>query len=77
MIISSDQRPHDGGRELRENCDLRNVNVSCFEGDCLIKFFDELIHLVVTVFAELVNVVAVSISMNVAVVAAVGFDETD
>ena len=44
-----------------------------FEGDCLVKSFDELIPL----FAELVIVVAVNISMNVAVVAAVEFDETD
>ena len=44
-----------------------------FEGDCLVKSFDELILL----FAELVIVVAVNISMNVAVVAAVEFDETD
>ena len=58
---------------MAENCDLRNVNVSCcecdlmFEGDCLVKSFDELIPL----FVELVIVVAVNISMNVAVVAAV------
>ena len=48
-----------------------------FEGDCLVKSFDELIPLVVTVFAELVIVVAVNKLMNVAVIAAVGFDETD
>ena len=55
------------------------MNVSCcecdlmFEGDCLVKSFDELIPL----FVELVIVVAVNISMNVAVVAAVGYDEID
>ena len=62
---------------MAENCDLRNVNVSYFGGGCLVKSFDELIPLVVTVFAELVIVVAVNKLMNVAVIAAVGFDETD
>lgn len=47
------------------------MNVSYFGGDCLVKSFDELILLVVTVFAELVIVVAVNILMNVAAVAAV------
>ena len=53
------------------------MNVSCcecdlmFEGDCLVKSFDELIPLVVTVSAELVIVAAVNILMNVVGVAAV------
>lgn len=50
---------------------LRSVNASCCGEDCSVISFDVLIHLVVAVFVELVTVVAVNISMIVAVIVVV------